>query len=51
MKVCYILNNVPEEELENVKDSIAVDGCSAEVEELDNGFYRVKAVCEDEESN
>ncbi|MHA7002175.1 hypothetical protein [Aeromonas schubertii] len=47
MKVCYVLDNIPEEELENVKDSIAVDGCHAEIEKLDNGRYRVKAVCED----
>ena len=47
MKVCYVLENVPEEELANVEDSIEADGCQAEVQKESNGNYTVKAVCED----
>ena len=48
MKVCYTIEDVPEHELENVKDAIALDGCEAEVEPQGDGNYTVKAVCEDD---
>ena len=47
MRECYVLEDVPEDELENVKDAMAVDGCKAKVERQPDGTYKVTAVCED----
>lgn len=49
MPICYVLVDVPESDLEVVKDSVKVDGCKPEVERQSDGKYRVKAVCENEE--
>ncbi|MEM5498424.1 hypothetical protein WNY77_13530 [Paraglaciecola mesophila] len=49
MPICYVLVDVPESDLEMVKDSVKVDGCKPEVERQSDGKYRVKAVCENEE--
>lgn len=49
MSVCYVIDNVPEEELQNVKDAMAVDGCTPKVEEQDNGLYKVSAICGEDE--
>jgi hypothetical protein len=48
MRTCYVLDNVPEAELENVKDSIEMDNCNAEIVETGDGVYQVKAICEND---
>lgn len=45
MSVCYVIDNVTEEELQNVKDAMAVDGCTPKVEEKGDGLYKVSAMC------
>ena len=50
MKVCYITEDVPESELQNVIDAMAVDNCSAKVEKRANGNYDVTAICDEEDS-
>lgn len=48
MKTCYVIENVPENELENVKDGVVVDGCIPKVERQSDGKYKVSALCDDD---
>lgn len=48
MSVCYVIDNVTEEELQNVKDAMAVDGCTPKIEKQSDGLYKVSAMCDDD---